>query len=409
MNHLIYIWFLLMLVGCEKERPKTERPISATLLLAPDISEVGSAVEFQFTFEGNQAPMLFLENSFGPKLFKPNISGGKATFQIGEEHTKQSGLYHWQLITNTEPLSSGSFQLNPKNEAHKIETYFGPRSIRAGGIDYSMLAVMPTDVFDNPLSDGTQIEITKQLDDKTIVNSSALRNGFYCKLLYGEEKIGRMLVSAAVNGTASKELTSTISPSNATDFTIAYERVHEFADGNQVISFKTIPIMDRFGNAVSDGTLVNFVITNKRGIRLQTTGTTMAGVATGRLLHPEAADEWKVNAFVTGEAKSQSLSLSFKPTVTSFEVAFSSDNRQINIGPVVGFMEQLIPDGLQIQLMIYSDSGTLLETKTTNSKSGKGRFSLKEGFFPEGNYMLKVQLAGLEKKFKRTLGNNEME
>jgi len=127
------------------------------------------------------------------------------------------------------------------------------------------------------------------------------------------------------------------------------------------------------------------------------------------MLHPDEADQWAIEAFVTGEAKSQSISVSFVSSVADFDVIFSEDNRQMNIGPVIGFMDTLVPDGLQIQLDLYADSGILLETKTTNTQFGKGQFILEEGFFPNGTYKLKIQLAGLEKEFNRNLSSNEVE
>ena len=400
----------MILLGCmEEKQEKIARRFFVKLLSAPEVSQVGDALEFEFALEGNQTPILLLENSTGPILFRPELTSGKAIYQIEGKYTRRSGQYRWQLIANTERMLSGSLQLEPKKAPNKIETYFGPRSIRAGGTDYSMLVVIPTDMYDNPLSEGTQIEIIKQLDAKTSVAPAVLKDGFAWQLLYSEEKAGRMLVGASVNGIASKELTSIISPSNATDFNIAYKRVHEFADGNQVISFKTDQITDRFGNVVSDGTLVNFIVTDKRGIRLQTSGTTLAGVATGRMLHPDEADEWVVEVFVTGEAKSKSISVAFVSSVADFDVLFSEDNRQINIGPVIGFMDTLVPDGLQIQLDLYTGSGILMETKTTNTQFGKGQFTLEEGFFSNGTYKLKIQLAGLEKEFNRYLGSNEVE
>ena len=409
MKQLVYILCLFVLLGCAKKHEKPLEDIVVRLISIPNVSEVGDVIELQFALKGNGIPTLLLESSLGPKLFLPHVSAGKATFLITEEHTRQSGLYHWQVIGNNKKIATGNFQLQPKRIPQQIESYFGPRSIRAGGADYSMLVVMPTDVYDNLLADSTQVTIVRQIDSKTITDASVLKDGFTWRILYSEEKAGRMLVAASVNGTASKELTSIIAPSNATNFDIEYQRIHEFADGNQVISFITSLITDRFGNVVSDGTLVNFIITNKKGIRLQTSSTTLSGVATGRLLHPDETDEWEVNAFVTGEAKSKPLSVVFKPAVTDFEVTFSNNNRQINIGPVAGFMKQLVPDGLLIQLMVYGDSGRLLETKTTNSRLGKGRFILDEGFFPTGIYVLKLQLAGLEKEFKRMLVANEVE
>ena len=410
MKQLTYIVLFAILFGCTKKESKTiKESLSARLLSISEVVEVTTEIELQFHIKGEGKPILLLENSIGPKLFQPKIKADRASFSINKKHLQKSGVYDWKLIAHNTVLVSGSFELFPKKTPHKIETYFGPRSIRAGGNDYSMLTIIPTDVYDNPLLDKTEVNIMKQMNATSLPTKVIIEDGFAWQLLYSGENAGRMLAGASVDGIASKELTSMISPSNATDFKINYKRVHEFADGNQVISFSTSPITDVYGNKVSDGTLVNFSSTNKKGMRLQTRGITLSGVATGRMLHPEAEDEWQVNAFITGEAKSELLSVSFKPAVTDFEVTFLEDNRKIIVGLVMSFMNQLIPDGLSIQLFIYTINGTLLEMKTIASKSGNAKFILEEGYFPNGDYVLKVCLAGLEKEYKRNLGTHEVE
>lgn len=155
-----------------------------------------------------------------------------------------------------------------------------------------MLTVIPTDDYDNPLPDSTLVAISQQINSKTNVFQEKLNNGIAWRLMYGEEKSGRMLVTAALDGVPSKELTSIVSPSNSTDFKIGFERVHDFADGNQVIKFMTSPITDRFSNTVNDGTLVNFIVKNKKEELLKSTGTTLAGIATANMLHPNEEEEW---------------------------------------------------------------------------------------------------------------------
>lgn len=409
MKQLTYLLFLFVLLGCKKEIPKEEKQLTVKVLSIPQGSEVGKTLQFKFTVTRKQMPMLLLENSIGPKLFQAKRSDEVITFDISDTHTQQSGSYTWSLVAQGKNITSGEFMVLPKKESCIIETYLGPRAIGAGGKDYSMLVTIPTDTYDNPMVDGTVVHIMKQMDGIVQTTKSILQDGFAWKLLYSGENAGRMLVSAAENETSSKELTSIISPSNAIDFKISYRRVHEYADGNQVISFVTSPITDTYGNGVSDGTLVNFTILNKKGIRLQTAGTTLAGVATGRMLHPEEADEWIVKAFITGVAESEPIAVEFNPTVNNFKVDFAQQNRTIIVGPVVGFMNQLVPDGLPILLMIYQTDGTLLETKRINSASGIGAFILEEAFFPSGDYILKVRVAGLKKEYERNLGADEKE
>ncbi len=399
----------MVLLGCQRSSKEIASSLTAKLVSINEVSEVGNQFELQFNLTGDGIPMLLLENSYGPKLFKPEITDNIAKFVIPEKHTYQSGRYDWKLLANLKLMVSGSFHLRPKGEAHTIETYFGPRSIRAGGKDYSMLVAIPTDIFDNPISDSTKVNIMQQMDNETILHQTILRDGFAWQLLYSGERTGRMLVGASTTGARSKELTSMISPSNATDFIIEFVRVHEFADGNQVIDFRTSVIQDEFGNTIGDGTFVNFIVQTKNSIKLQTSGNTLAGVATGRMLHPTEADQWQISAFVTGEAKSNTIVANFKPAVTDFEVHFSKNNRQISVGPILGFMQQLVPDGLKIELDIYSENDDLIATKTGYSRLGVVQFELENEFYPNGKYYLKLKLAGLMKEYQHTIRSNAVE
>lgn len=172
------------------------------------------------------------------------------------------------------------------------------------------------------------------------------------------------------------------------------------------MQFETDVIKDRFGNVVADGTLVNFMVVDQNGGRLYTAASTLAGVATGKLLHPTEASEWLVTAYITGgESKSNDLPLSFVTAVRDFEVRFSGGNRKIEVGPPLqGFMDQLVPDGLLIDLKLYDSTGVLLDTKTTNSSKGRGgTFELFERFYANGSYKITIMAAGILKEYELDL------
>ena len=62
-------------------------------------------------------------------------------------------------------------------------------------------------------------------------------------------------------------------------------------------------------------------------------------------------------------------------------------------------MEQLVPDGILIQLDIYNDSGKYLETKKISSVKGYGIIELPAEYHPNGNYHLELKAAGIIKEF----------
>ena len=410
MRWKFYILVMLASLGCREGEEVPNTNLKAEVVAISHPSSVGDGLEFQFHLQGNGNALLLLENSFGPLLFQPKIINDNAVFNIPPKFTEEAGEYHWKLVSNSKVLLSDKFYLGPRiGNLSKIETYFGPRSIRAGGQDYSMLTIIPTDDYDNPLPDSTVVSISQLIDFKTNVFEVRLKDGLAYSLLYGEEKAGRMLVTAAVNGVPSKELTSIVSPSNSTDFKIGFERVHDFADGNQVVRFMTSPITDRFGNTVNDGTLVNFIVKNKRGELLKSMGTTLAGIASSNMLHPNEEEEWGVTAYITGEAKSNELQLNFKSAIKDFEVKWSKNNRKIIVGPILGFMGQLVPEGLVIELKIYDSNGKFIEDKQAHARSGMGSFELDKGFYLEGDYHITVECAGIKKEMRIKLAQNEME
>ena len=397
-------------LGCKEREEALNTDLKVEVVAVSQPSTVGKGLEFQFQLQGKGNLFLLLDNSFGPLFFQPKIINDKAMFNIPPEFTEEAGEYHWKLVSNSKVLLSDKFYLGPRiGNLSKIETYFGPRSIRAGGKDYSMLTIIPTDDYDNPLPDSTVVSISQLIDFKTNVFEVRLKDGLAYSLLYGEEKSGRMLVTAAVNGVTSKELTSIVSPSNSTDFKIGFERVHDFADGNQVVRFITSLITDRFGNTVNDGTLVNFIVKNKRGELLKSMGATLAGIATSNMLHPNEEEEWGVTAYITGEAKSNELQLNFKSAIKDFDVKLANDNRNVTVGPILGFMGQLVPEGLLIELKIYDSKGDLIEVKQTNSRSGLGSFELDSGLYAVGDYQLAVECAGVKKEMILKLTQNEVE
>ena len=293
-----------------------------------------------------------------------------------------------------------SIEITP-NLASKtlLESYLGPPSIQAGNRDYSMLVVVPTDMFDNPLPKNTSVKINEQFLE-TISTSEEKTNNFIAwKNIYAKEKSGDILVSATCSGTNSKEFTAVIYPSNATNFTINFKRNHSFADGNQLTQLITSTIKDEFGNTISDGTMVDFIIENEKNQLLKTNATTINGIAYAKILHPDYSTTWKVKAYISGLAESNSLNIYYKPVLSNFNVNFSKNNRKITVGPLQSFMNQLIPDGALVKLHIY-EAEKLVETKTETSNKGYAIFKLSSEFYTEDNYKFIIETLGISKKFE---------
>ena len=377
-------------------QPKTNKIILET---TTQKFVAGNHIQLIFSSkEQTSNPLLILNHSFGSTIISSEKKEGKLFFTIPMVFSKKTGIIDWTLVENGKTLLKNSFEIIPNLESKThIEHYLGPRSIQAGNRDYSMLVVIPTDMFDNPLPQNTTLNVHEQYLQNITIHEEKTNHFIAWKNISSKEKSGNILVSSSCNNINSNELTTLIYPSNAVDFNITYTRNHDFADGNQLTHLITSPIIDEFGNTVSDGTLVEFIITTAENTILKTRASTINGIATAKILHPDYPTSWNIKAFITGLAESNNLIINYKSTISDFHVLFSKNNREITIGPLQSFMKQLIPDGAVVKLHIYH-TNNVIETKSETSFKGFVTFHLSEEFYKEATYSFKVEALGISKK-----------
>ena len=356
--------------------------------------KVGSSVILKFSSSTTKS-VLYCSNSYGSTLVNPIFEDDMLQYHIQQHMSNKIGVINWQLINNTQTLS-GQINMKPKAEVSTMETYIGPPSIEAGETDYSMVVVIPTDSLDNPIPDNSLIQVKHQFLDSEQTDEVITKNLIAYKNIYSYKESGRILVSSSAMNTNSKEFTIDVTSAIPTNFNIAYSRPHQYADGNQITAFNTSIIKDKQNNVVSDATYVLFLIEDDKGNILRTSGTTINGVASAKMIHPDKASNWTVKAFVEGMAESNVIRLNYKQVVEDFTVNFSEDGRKITVGPIKSFMQQLIPDGLQVKLKVYSNE-TLMESEMKTSNNGFVIFKLKPETINKGTYNIMVEVAGIKK------------
>lgn len=132
---------------------------------------------------------------------------------------------------------------------------------------------------------------------------------------------------------------------------------------------------------------------------LKTFGTTLDGIATAKILHPDHQDVFIVKAFVTGIAESNNIAIDYKPINPIIEYKFSKDNRTILVGPLRSFMNQLAPDGIKVKLKIFHNN-QLVETLTEGSSKGKATFNILFESFKENTYSFEISTLGKTQKIQ---------
>jgi len=345
-----------------------------------------------------EKPLLFIIHSYGKTLLDATLEKGNYVFKIPENYCQKTGVVSWYLVTNNKTTNTGTFEITPNNNTKTvIENYLGPRTILAGGKEYSMMVTVPTDSFDNPKKNNTNVIIKHQFL-QNVTNLNLKTKDFIAWYnIYSPTKSGKLLVSSECDNIATKEIETEVYPNIATNFTINYTRNHEFADGNQITHFSTSIIKDQFGNTVSNGTMVSFIIKTKNNMVLKTFGTTINGIASAQILHPDHQDIYTVKGYVTGIAESNSIVLNYKPIISAFNYSFSNKNRTITIGPIKSFMNQLVPDGIKVVVKVLNQNKEVATLQEETSK-GMATFEIPEDFYKANNYHFEITTLGITKK-----------
>ncbi|KJD32166.1 hypothetical protein PK35_12090 [Tamlana nanhaiensis] len=392
---LIYILLLSLVSVIFSEAQQNS---SIKLLTNTASIPVGEPIVLKFSSSTNLKPLLYCSNSYGSTVLASKLNNNILEFTIPTNMTNKIGAINWKILGTPENIS-GHLTIVPKPQVASMETYIGPPSIEAGGTDYSMLVVIPTDSLDNPVPTNTLVNVKHQFINIEETNAVYTKNLIAYRNIYAHKKDGRILVSSESLGTNSKEFTVNAMPAIPSNFTIMVNRPHNYADGNQITTCTTSVIKDAHNNVVSDGTFVNFFITNNKGYVLKSSGLTINGIATAKIIHPDYGDTWRIKAYVEGMAESNSILVSYQQVIQDFEVAFKNKNRNLTIGPLQSFMKQMIPDGMQVKLQIHQNNKRI-ETFIKTSFNGYVTFNLKPEIFKNGTYDITVETAGITKEFK---------
>ena len=371
------------------------------LITKQNLYTAGDVINLRFSYNGNSEISLYCSNAYGAVVLSPSITKAELNFVIPQAISKKSGVLSWQLISDKTEII-GQIHIKPKLNAKTIESYLGPPSIEAGGTDYAMLVVIPTDHLDNALSDSTKVTIKHQFMSNRYASDVFTKHGFGYINIYSEKKEGRILLSSESTALNSKEYDINVVPAIPTNFKINAKRIHDYADGNQITTLVTSVIKDRFGNTVSDGTFVTFHVTNQEGYKSKTYGTTINGMATANLLQPDHEEQWLVKAYIEGMANSNSITLNYKQAIEDFKIIFSENKRHVTVGPIKSFMNQRIPDGLNVQLLIYKND-VLQYNTLKQTRNGMTEFNLNSDRFTKGTYKLVFTAAGITKTFTKVI------
>ncbi len=350
-TYRMFLFVFLTVLNSSTHQKQT--PVSLALLSADSEYEAGSTIALKVLRKGSeQSWPLLISGSYGKVLVPAQVASDTLIYRLPPAISHKKGLVNWKLISQTQTLS-GEFEIKSTGRAAMIETYLGPPSIVAGGRDFAMQISQPIDRLDNLLEDGAQVHMKYHFLDDAVNDSIQLKNSYAFRTIYSPKRTGRMVALSSMQRQHTAEFVLDVLPGLPSDFDLSYDRVHPYADGNQICTFKTSVIVDADNNKVADGTLVQFVVSNQLNEHLSTYGTTIDGIAEADLIHPEQESVWTLKAFVPGMAESNAIEINFEKAIADFPIHTVNHN-QIVVGPIRSFMNQDIPDGFSVQLYLKS-------------------------------------------------------
>ena len=362
--------------------------------------QAGQRIYLKFKNPKNLHPKLYISNSYGSTIIESILTNEQIEFKLPKNFRTKYGKVTFTLLVNGKSDYQGSYFIIPQKNIKTVETYLGPPSIKAGKYDIAMLVTIPVDYYDNPCEQGTNVifnssflgdENKEEVDIFNLVSHMRINSPY---------KTGTIFLSCDVYNKSSKEEDLRVEPFTPDNFEIFYDRTHKYADGNQLLKLYTSKLKDEYGNTVADGTYVEFNIKNLAGNYLRTFGTTINGIATAQIVHPDYYDKWVVKATVVGMAYSQELEIIFDKVVKDYPVYFNKDYSEVIVGPIGSFMNQFIPDGLMVNLTVYRDHNLLFEIDKPTVK-GKAKISLdKINLIHKQEYIFNFKVAGINKTFK---------
>ncbi|WP_167596692.1 hypothetical protein [Leeuwenhoekiella sp. ZYFB001] len=375
-------------------KPETAPVPQIQLLTTKSTFQAGEVIQLKFKTEASDLKLLLASN-LGTMLVSPETEQAVKTFTVPEAIRTSAGKLNWVLIKNTAELQKGSITIvADTSQITAIESYLGPQRIAAGGSDYAQVTLIPTDRYDNVLPDHTELAFTTSFKSKTQTEKIEVQNSIAWKNIFSTKETGRIFNAAQLQEVSSKLQTIYVDANLAQDFSISAQRAHHFADADQITLLKTDVIKDRFGNTIPDGTLVNFLIKTDTGGSLQATGNTVNGSATTQIKHPEQPQRWEIQAFITGIATSNIVPLSFFTALDTIPTAWNATENILTVGPLNGKLNQIVPEGTRVKLLIKNENQTY--TLTQKTQTGTASFYLDPAVYQSGTYTFKVQVLGVK-------------
>jgi len=384
MKNLITILFTIVLCASCQQKIDNEKVITENVLATGQIQAIPHAINAgsEYNIEGSintsisdlSKMQLLLHHNLYSKAYPLKVTDRKFNIQIPGTDNELAGEVICRLIYQDQVLDTERFFITSLEAIDKIQNYNGPKNLFANDDDGSMNVSIPHDQYHNPLLPPSKVNYQSSYNGQLIKSEQKEINHLVAyQINPSKKREGKYLIGSSINAGFSQEQELIIGPVMPHNFSIEMVSHHPYADARQYMHFKTSVLKDRWDNIAADGTLIHFTILEEGDMIGTYQAITISGIANVYIENPSRATEWEIIAGFHDDLYSNAIKVEFSKNVNDFPLKWNGEVNRLLIGPVVGSLGQLVPNGTEVNISMNvgeKEDFAFLEDGMVNYKLG---------------------------------------
>jgi hypothetical protein len=361
------IWVVLVLSACRADPPPLPPPTVTGLTIdAPTQWHAGEEIPLRVTAQAPDGTSLFLiaHGTFGSLPLAATFDNGEARLRLPAAQTRTAGIVDL-LARAGDQSATARLELIPGEPVDPILPLVGPRSIRVGGEEWTMVVAIPMDAHANPVADGVEVIVRAQHPEDEIGGAPELQRThtdhlFAWARIFSRTRAGRTLLAVNAGAAHSPERDVMEVPDLPIPFDLTAEPAQAEADGRRLVTITSTPLLDRYGNVLLDGVAALFIVQSEDGSRRAIPANVREGRLRTTIQAPAQADQLILYADVAG-LRSRSIVVPFVAAAETDPLPLTLEEDAggvtITVGPLLGALGQFSPDGAPVEFWVVDPNG----------------------------------------------------
>ena len=309
----------------------------------------GDKIKFKLKTENlkEEDILIVWDSKFGVRYFDKTVFSEEFLYVFPDSLSIYSGFATVKVVHCDRILCQESTYIESLHPVGSIESYIGPKTLAIDQNMESMLCLIPTDKYGNALENTEKVLFsTKYRNLQTQRVTKNIDNLLSFIKIENNQQVGKVLLGARCVDTYIDEQEISIVQGPMKEVNINIVELHPYGDDRQLIHLNTDVIYDVKGNIIADGSSVIFLVQEGDKVIAQYQAYTVSGIATVFIENPKDAANWTVS--ISGAAKGNEVHLKFEDNIESIPLRIEKEH--LIIGPVIGSLDQYIPDGTQVSI-----------------------------------------------------------